>query len=562
MKRHLQTMLVCCVTSLSLGLLGCTTPADQSLVSTANSGRPNVLFITVDDMGYADLGAFGSEIPTPNLDALAYQGIRLTNFRTSPACSPSRAMLLTGADAHLAGLGNMQEELAPNQRGRPGYEGRLSNRVVTLAELLQSEGYRTYLSGKWHLGSTPDSLPSARGFDRTFALASGGASHFSDMRPAYAPTPEVKAPYYQNGEKLNALPEEFDYSSQFYVDWMISALSSDAEHGDPFFAFLSFTAPHWPLQAPEQALANFRGRYDEGYGVLLKTRFEKQKALGVVPDDVKMNNLPWPSWDTLPPTQQRQSARSMEVYAAMIKEIDDHVGRLIKHLDESNQLANTLIVFLSDNGAEGHTLDETWPKAMFPKVRATIDETHDFSYENMGLERSYTFYNAQWARVSSPTTRWHKGFVSEGGLKSAAFIYYPARLAARIESTPVYIKDLLPTTLALLESSELNSSHPSISGRSIGRKLLDPRVKLAARVEVIELFGKIAVIDFPWKAIRLPAPWQHNTDEWALYNLQTDNLETIDLAASHPETLARLQETWRAYQTRYDVILPDWVSGY
>ena len=565
MIRHLALFLSCLV----VWLTGC---AANDSFSNVEQARPNILFVVVDDMGYADLGAFGSEIPTPNIDALAYGGIRLTNFRTAPACSPSRAMLLTGADAHLAGLGNMLEEIAPNQEGRAGYEGRLSDRVVTIAELLSGQGYRTYLSGKWHLGSTPESLPSARGFDQTFVLASGGASHFADMRPAYAPTPDVKASYFENGQRLATLPASFEYSSQYYVDWLVEALgaqigtSGSADDGQtapsPFFAMLSFTAPHWPLQAPDAALARFKGRYDEGYDAIRQSRFAQQKSLGVVPKNAVVNNLPGQPWHALSVRQRKESARAMETYAAMIHEIDNHTGRLIAYLRQANLLDNTIVVFLSDNGAEGHTLDETWPKEMFPKIRATIDAVHNFSYDNIGRPDSYTFYNAQWARASSPTTRWHKGFVSEGGLKSSAFVYYPAMLKARIEAAPVFIKDLMPTVLDLAGLPRVTRQHPSVSGRSIRPVLLDSEFTMPRQVEVLELFGKIAVVDFPFKAIRMPAPWQERPEEWALYNLLEDNLETNDISSTNPKKLNELKAAWRDYQDRYDVILPDWVSGY
>ena len=182
------------------------------------SKAPNIVLIVADDMGFTDLGSFGGEISTPNLDALAYQGIRFTDFQASPACSTTRAMLLTGVDSHIAGLGNLAEELSPNQEGKSGYEGYLNNRVVTVSTLLRDAGYHTYMTGKWHLGLTESTGPAARGFDRSFAMLSGGASHFSDMKPAYSPSPDSKAPYSKDGVKLNRLPTNFRSSSQFYVE--------------------------------------------------------------------------------------------------------------------------------------------------------------------------------------------------------------------------------------------------------------------------------------------------------------------------------------------------------
>ena len=243
----MRKLLVACTVWLFNG--ACSAPEPPADTQVVTGSPPNVLMIVVDDMGFSDLGSFGGEIETPNLDKLAYDGIRFTNFHASTMCSPSRAMLMTGVDSHLTGLGNMAEELAPNQKGQPGYEGHLNDRVVTLATLLQDAGYGTYLAGKWHLGGGSGKGPSFRGFDRSFALVSGGASHFADMRPAYAPSPEIKANYSEDGKKLTELPAEFEYSTQYYADRMMDYLRGH-DPNQPFFAYLAYTAPHWPLQAP------------------------------------------------------------------------------------------------------------------------------------------------------------------------------------------------------------------------------------------------------------------------------------------------------------------------
>ena len=217
-----------------LYLLGCEQRSSVAPTAAATDSRPNILLIVVDDMGFADLGSFGSEIPTPNLDELALAGIRLTNFITGPACSPTRAMLLTGVDAHKAGFGNLKEELAPNQRGKPGFEGYLPQRVVTIASLLRDSGYRTYMTGKWHLGVEEQASPKARGFDESFAMMIN-ASHFADMRPAYHPDPDAKAEYRDNDKVLDALPSDFEYSSQYYVSRRIDYLQKD-DHSESWSA--------------------------------------------------------------------------------------------------------------------------------------------------------------------------------------------------------------------------------------------------------------------------------------------------------------------------------------
>src|SRR5690606_30702746 len=223
--------------------------------------KPNILIIIADDLGYSDLGSFGGEIDTPNLDALASEGVRLTNFQAAPTCSPTRAMLLSGTDNHLAGLGNMGELLQDYQKGQPGYEGYLNDRVASLAEVMQDAGYNTYTVGKWHLGRTEETSPKARGFDRSFILVQGGASHFDDQFAIIAADP--KAIYREDGKQVEA-PENF-FSTEFYTDRIIQNIEADKANGKPFMAVLSYTAPHWPLHAPDAWIDKYKGRYAEGY---------------------------------------------------------------------------------------------------------------------------------------------------------------------------------------------------------------------------------------------------------------------------------------------------------
>ncbi|MGI9295151.1 MAG: arylsulfatase, partial [Pseudomonadales bacterium] len=426
------------------------TPLTVYAMAKTPAARPNILLIVVDDMGFADLGSFGGEIDTPHLDRLALAGVRLTNFHVAPTCSTTRSMLLTGVDSHKAGLGNMLEELADNQKGKPGYEGYLNDRVVTLPTLMRDAGYRTYMSGKWHLGLEEEQSPAARGFDKSFALTPGGASHFADMRPAYAPTPEAKAKYRQDGKLLQKLPENFNYSSQFYGDQLITYIDEDKKSKQPFFAYLSFTAPHWPLQAPDDAIKKYAGRYDAGYDVLLERRLQKLKVLGLLPKSATAGRrapgaVPW---NDLNNEEKKVHARAMEVYAAMIDQIDFHTGRLLDYLEKNGQLENTAIVFMSDNGPDGHDLDQTWPADQFPKIRKVIDETHDFRYANMGKPGSYVLYGPNWARVGSPAFRWFKAFPTEGGSRVTAFVHYPKRYAGgAVNNGLASVKDITPTVL-------------------------------------------------------------------------------------------------------------------
>ena len=543
----------------------CDMPAGQ-VSAGASTERPNILLIVVDDMAFSDLGSFGGEIPTPNIDRLAYEGIRFTNFHGAPMCSPSRAMLLTGVDSHPAGFGNMLEELSPNQKGQPGYDGYLHERVVTMTELLRDAGYRNYLSGKWHLGSGEVAGPLARGFNRSFGLNSGGASHFSDMRPAYAPSPEIKANYWEDGVKLSELPPDFEYSSQYYVDKMMDYLGNH-DAGQPFFAYLSFTAPHWPIQAPDEAIARYAGNYDDGYDVLAGKRLARAKELGLVPQSAGRSErspkeLPFTDLDD---EQRKIEIRAMEVYAAMVDEVDVHTGRLIDFMTSRGLLDNTIIFFMSDNGAEGHDLDETWGMDAFPEIRKTIDATHDFSYENIGRVASYTLLGPNWANAGAPSFKLHKGFPTEGGTHVAAFVRYPERIKPAISNDFVFIKDVAPTILELAGIEHPGDEYEGrpveqMSGTSFVSLLEGKERKESDRVTGIELLGKRVIRKGDWKLVHMPEPY--GTDDWQLFNVMDDISESRDLSAEYPDKVKELKTHWDEYADRNKVIIPDWVSGY
>lgn len=530
--------------------------------------RPNILVIVADDLGFADLGSFGGEIPTPNLDRLAYAGVRFSDFQVAPACSPTRAALLTGVDPHLAGVGSMYEELSPNQKGKPGYEGHLNARVVSVATLLRDGGYRTYLSGKWHLGNEPEQGPGSQGFQRSFALLSGGASHFDDMRPAYHPDPNARAAYVDEDQRLGKLPEDFEYSSQYYADRLLSYLHDDAKSEKPFFAVLAFTAPHWPLQAPDAVIEKYAGKYDQGYEQLYDQRLARARKLGLlaagVPDAPRPPNAR--PWQALNAAEQREQSRAMAVYAAMVDQLDFHSGRVIDYLEQTAQLDNTLILFMSDNGPEGHDLDETWPAEQFPAIRKVIDERHDFSYDNMGKPGSYTLYGPGWARAGSPGLRMYKGFASEGGTRVCAFVHFPAGIkGGRIAGETIAVKDIAPT---LLDYAGLSQQGAAYNGRPVlamqgrsRRNEFEARAPAPTGLPLgTELFGKYAIRENNYKLLHMPPPY--GTGSYELYDLDADPGESVNLVRSKPQIVERMRGLWQQYASDNGVILPDWVSGY
>lgn len=518
------------------------------------AARPNILIILADDLAYSDIAPYGGEIDTPNLARLADTGITFSYFHTSPMCSPSRAMLLTGVAQHRTGYGSMAEFLSENQRGQPGYEGYLNDRVVTLAEILREEGYATFMTGKWHLGE--ESNPAQRGFDRSFTLVQGAGSHFDDSGyAAFMPT----VTYLRDGEPAT-LPEDF-YSSDFYTDEMIRYIDQRRETGAPFFGYLSFTAPHWPLHAPAETIAKYEDRYLEGWEALRSNRFAALQEIGMIPPDAVLapSLASVPDWDSLTPDQQRYQARLMAVYAAMVDRLDQNVGRILDHLERIGERDNTIIIFTSDNGPEA--IDFT-TDPIFPPSTDWVAANFDNSLESLGSAESYPFYGRPWAQAGAAGARYYKTFVTQGGIHSPLIVSWPGRIDSggwtRAFATLV---DIAPT---LLDMAGVERPGPRFAGRLVetmtGRSMLPYLTGEADAIypqwdgQGFELFGNEAYIAGDWKIMRLRPP--QGSGEWALYNLARDPNELTDLSAAEPAIFARLMARHQAYLRDNGVILP------
>ena len=488
-------------------------------VFAAKETRPNILLIVVDDMGYSDVGAFGGEIRTPTIDALAQSGLRGTSFYTAPTCSPTRSMLMSGTDNHLAGLGSMKEALSENQKGEPGYEGHLNNRVVTFASLLRDAGYHTYMSGKWHLGEEIEHDPINRGFEKAYTLLQGGASHFDDewmMYANYTPT------YRENGKRVHL--ETGFFSSEFYVDKLIEHIDSKQD-GNPFLAYLSLTAPHDPLHMPEDT--------------------QLSRRIPAIPE-----------WDSLSREQKQHQSRRMELYAGMVENLDHHLGRLFNHLKNGQIYDNTLIIFFSDNGAaatEVHQYPDT--------SKEWVERNSDNRFENMGRRGSRISVGPAWALASNTPLSYFKGTQYEGGIRVPFIVSGPGvARSGQIQPAFMHVMDIAPT---LLELAGL--SHPAVYK---GRDVLPIRGKslvsfLAAKTAVVrnaddvvgwELFGRRAFRQGIWKATWQDSPL--GTNDWQLFNLATDISERNDLAGTHKEKLNDLIQGWEEYRDEVGVVLP------
>jgi arylsulfatase A-like enzyme len=513
--------------------------------------RPNILFILADDLGYSDLGHYGSEIPTPNLDALARNGMLLTDFYTGMTCAPTRTMLMSGMDHHLAGMGVQGAPQRADHKGQPGYEGYLNFRVASLAELMSDAGYNTYVAGKWHLGEEVEQGPRARGFKRSF-VSLDGAAHLGgwDWR---GPQPAR----YRDGEQVVYVGDDW-YTTRDYTRKMLGYIEQDRAQGKPFFAYLAYTAPHWPLQAPDASIAKFKGRYDAGYEALYAQRFARQKELGLVPaaaapiDNARFK----PRWSTLTDEQKRFESRRMEVYAAMVSDLDTYVGEVIAYLKKIGEFDNTFIMFMSDNGTESSRRDLT-----MQQIVERIGKEYDHSLDNLGRINSYVMYGANWASAAATPFFRHKATAFEGGVHVPAFVHYPKMVKPGTRSDGVgTVRDLLPTFLALA-----GAQHPGTSykGRAVlpvqGVSLLPllrgeaQEVHPADEIFGVELLGQRSVRVGDWKMV-----WDQTLPEaqrrWQLFDLATDRSEQRDLAAARPEKLAELQRAWERYDEENGVI--------
>lgn len=513
--------------------------------------QPNILLIMVDDMGYTDTEPYGGEINTPTITMLAENGMLFTDFHTSVSCSPTRSMLMTGTDNHLAGLGNMGELLSPNQVGNPGYEGYLNDNVVSLAEVLKDEGYHTYMAGKWHLGHNEESIPGARGFEKVLSLLNGGASHFNDMAGL---TADEHVEYTLNDKKIKTLPKEF-YSTRSYTDFLIDAVR-ESHDDNPFFAYLSYSAPHDPLQVPEPWLSKYKGVYNEGYEKLRESRIKNIKGIGLIPEEAKvpsMNKAVIP-WDSFSQEEKVYESRKMEVYAGMVENIDYHIGRMLDFLNDVDELDNTIILFLSDNGSN------PWDNTQYPGNDDGIYLSQfDNSLENLGNPTSHIAYGPGWASAGSGPLDYFKMTVGEGGIRTPFIISGPNIEPGTVHNNFVYVTDIVPTLLEMI-----GVSHPDFFN---GKKVLPIKGKSFTKVlsgvsestysEDEYIGGEMGTGKWMrkgnYKAQMVPNPY--GTNEWKLFDLVLDPGETTDISFDNPETLEELKTAWVKYSEEVGVVL-------
>ncbi|RDW63095.1 arylsulfatase [Aspergillus mulundensis] len=562
----------------------------------AKPKRPNFLVIVADDLGFSDIGCYGSEIHTPHIDALASHGVRFTDFHAAAACSPTRAMLMTGTDHHIAGLGNLIEwtnisgqngpkgsstDTAP-QRGMPGYEGYLNERVAALPEILRDAGYHTVMSGKWHLGLTPERAPCRRGFERSLAHLPACSNHYGfepqlaggDETPTFLEASYI-ALHMEDDAYLDALPQGW-YSSDGYGDrmkmyleeWHAENLKKEDEDR-PFFAYLPFTAPHWPLQAPREYIDHYRGVYDEGPDALRLKRLEALKKLGMIRADVQAHPVvvdegEGKPWESLTEHEKRLSSRAMEVYAGMVECIDANVGKITSYLASISELDNTFVCFMSDNGAEGAAY-EAYPLVQ-SGVLPHLLKYYDNSLENLGNGDSFIWYGPRWAQAATAPSRLYKAYTTEGGVRVPFLAKFPASMATAACASGGAISDQFATVMdlapSILAMAGVAHPAPNYQGREIvhmrGKSFAAWAVGESARIheedfiQGWETCGRAALRFGNWKIVYIPKP--KGPERWQLYNLVEDPGEINDVSEVYPERMQKLLKLWDQYVLETGVI--------
>ena len=544
MKPHAPLLAKLC-----LPLLAPALALGAASAQAAPAKRPNILLIVADDLGYTDLGAYGAEISTPNLDKLASGGVKMTGFYASPFCSPTRAMLMSGSDNHLAGFGDMSELMLPEQRGKPGYEGYLNERVVPMAQVLKDAGYRTAMAGKWHLGVKEEFSPATRGFEQSYAMVMGGASHWGDQSGIVAmdPAKPPKAIYRENGKAID-IPRDGFYSSQAFTDKLLDYLKSGEKSGKPFFGYLAFTAPHWPLHAPDADIAKYEGRYKEGYDKLRKERLERMKRLGIVPADTPVyeGHAHWPKWESLTPAQQEAEARRMTVYSAMVDHMDRQIGRVLDYLKAKGELDNTFIFFMSDNGADGNSVYDVG------RTREWIEKDMDNSTANTGKPGSFIEYGPGWAQVGSTPFKLYKSFMYEGGIAVPAIAWGPGIKGGALKREFAHVTDVAPTIFELAGARHPGTEYQGkpvlpLRGKSMVSWLQGKASTVRNDLDAVgwELGGRKALRKGDWKIVYANKPW--GKDGWELYNIAKDRTESRDLADENPQKLGEMIVAWKQY---------------
>ena len=489
-----------------------------------NENPPNIVLILIDDSGLMDFGSFGGEAQTPNIDSLAKCGTMFTNMHASPVCAPSRAMLLTGSDNHLAGVANLPEMLPKEYQELKGYAGVLNDSVQTIATRLKELKYNTYVTGKWHLGHDENTLPTKKGFDRSFILGASGADNYEAS--GYLPMKST-AQWYADGKPTD-LPEHF-YSSESYVDEMIRFHIEETDPKQPFFSYIAFQAIHAPVQAPKEFVEKYQAIYSEGWDVLREKRFTKAKQMGIIPEDAEMNPMleEMNPWASISEKDKKAYITDMAVMAGMLDAMDYHVGRYIAYLKEIGEAENTIFIITSDNGPDGGDYEKLYGWAKRNGFHRDFDKN--------GGKRYYGTIGPEFASAIAAPFSYFKYYAGEGGLRVPLIISGLKASNHQIDNSFCFITDIAPTIYDIvgLSTSENKGYHP-ISGKSILPHIENNSVPIYDSKDGVGLEAAASSAYFlgDYKIVKNNTPL--GDKQWKMYNLKIDPAETTNITSQNP----------------------------
>ena len=520
---------------------------DKPIKQVQKIKQPNILLLVADDLGYADMGCYGGDIETPNIDRLASNGIRFSRFHTSPLCAPTRAMLLSGNDNHMAGMG-----IQGYVTDEFGYEGRLTERIVTIPQVLRTAGYHTYMAGKWHLGGEKLSNPHHKGFDHSFINIRGAGNHYNDQgifeeTPTTLYTEDGKPAKWKNGK----------YSTDFYTDKLIEYIGKNKDDEKPFFAFAAYTSPHWPLQVDKKYWKKYEGMYDDGYEKLKERRLESLKRAGMIPEDAVLppNHSRVKPWNSLTDKEKKKESRKMELYAGMVDNLDHNIGRLIRYLKDIGEFENTLIVFMSDNGAAAEDFYHDDHYGPFIREHFNVD------FENMGNPDSFISYGPQWAEAGSSPFRYFKGLTTEGGMVAPMIISGPGIEKQNIiDHAFVTLMDIAPTFYELAGATYPktfnNKEVYDLRGNSLISYISGKAEKVhdSNYVFGLEHANRAMLRKGDWKITNIQRPFL--AENFKLYNISNDLAELHDLKGIEKEKYEELLKEWKDFSNEIKVQIP------
>jgi arylsulfatase len=495
--------------------------------------RPNIVLILADDMGYSDIGCFGANTQTPVLDQMATSGLTMTHFYNASRCCPTRASLLTGLAQHQAGVGDMV-----NTRPEPAYQGYLNNQCVTIAEALKAGGYATYMTGKWHLGQAKENWPTRRGFDHYFGLIDGANSYF-DNRP-YRPNQKLTIALDEQEYK----PGKDYYSTDAYTQFAIQFIQQNQHANQPFFLYLAYQAPHWPLHALPADIAKYKGTFMKGWDVLRQERFEKQKKLGILPATQQLSprdpNVP--EWNSLSQKEKEDWDEKMAVYAAMVDRMDQNIGKLKAAIKALGQEDNTIYLFLSDNGGSSEAING----AGFGKDILAASKLPAAN------PNSFTSYSFEGANVSNTPFRSFKHWEHEGGTATPFIVYGPKFVQHQLNHQSAHISDIMNTCLELAKVKYPTNYNGHAIIPSNGKSLVPVFEKKkwdGHDALYFEHEGNRAVIAGDWKIVS-----NYPDSNWELYHLSVDRAELKNLAANFPERVQKMNALYLKWAKNVGVI--------